>query len=109
MDQRSLWKGARALRQGFVALLFVGACVAYSGEALAQQKNTGGKSQTDPKCKKEYEDCAANCKKTIIDIDNNVQNCVDKCRFNADMYCSRTLTRNPVTKVPPAGGVLQRK
>lgn len=92
-------------------MLFVlGVCAAYSGTLLAQQKSTGGKSQTDPKCKKEYEDCAANCRKTIIDIDNNVQNCVDKCRSNADMYCSRTITQSPVTKVPPVtGGVMQRK
>lgn len=97
------------LRANLIMMLVLGVCVVGSGSALAQQQNTGGKSQTDPKCKKEYEDCAANCKKTIIDIDNNVQNCIDKCRSNTDMYCSRTITRSPVTKVPPTGGVLQRK
>ncbi len=101
-----------ALRKSALALLFVGVWVLEPAAASAQQKSTGGASQTNPQCKAEYEACARKCDQTIIDIDNNVQNCKNKCRSDTDLFCSRTLTgggKGAVPKAPVTGGTLQRK
>lgn len=103
-----------SLRRGYVAaLLLVGVFSSYQNIAQAEP-NTGSSVKRSPKCQAEYDTCAKNCEKTQIDIDNQIQNCKNKCASDTDMYCSRTLTANPTTKVPTnklpsTGGTLQRK
>lgn len=69
---------------------------------LGAEPNTGKSTARSPKCQSEYEQCAKNCDKTQIDIDNQIKQCKDKCARDTDMYCSRTLTSGGTKAVPTA-------
>jgi len=68
---------------------------------LGAEPNTGKSSARSPKCQAEYEQCAKNCDKTQIDIDNQIKQCKDKCARDTDTYCSRTVTSGGGNAVTP--------
>ena len=86
------------------ALILIGSFVFYSSTANAEP-NTGSNSARSPKCQAEYEQCAKNCEKTQIDVDNQIQLCKNKCASDTDTYCSRTLTSGGATGTLPKGSV----
>src|SRR5713226_96163 len=95
----------KIILQGAVGLLLVFGFWVYSGTYVFAEPNTGGNSARSPKCQAEYEQCAKNCDKTQIDVDNQIQLCKDKCASDTDTYCSRTLTRDPTTGTLPKTSV----
>lgn len=83
--------------------------LAYSSR-LQAEPNTGSSKTGSPQCEAEYQACAKKCDQTQIDVDNQVQQCKNRCATNTDMYCSRTLTsRGGTTATIPKGsaGTLQ--
>src|ERR1044071_4135529 len=92
------------LRRGMVPMLALGLWVYAAGVVFAEP-NTGSNSARSPKCQAEYEQCAANCDKTQIDIGNQIALCKQKCARDTDLYCSRTLTTNPNTGTLPKASI----
>ena|SRR5712692_7918656 len=88
-----------------VGLLLVVGFWVYSGTYVFAEPNTGGNTARSPKCQAEYEQCAKNCEKTQIDIDNQIQLCKNKCASDTDLYCSRALTSGGATGTLPKASV----
>jgi hypothetical protein len=47
--------------------------------ASAEPPKTGGTGKTEKQCNADYKVCLTTCDKTIIDIDDQVQRCKDRC------------------------------
>src|SRR5712692_5814334 len=95
----------RIILQGAVGLLLVVGFLVYSATYVFAEPNTGGNTARSPKCQAEYEQCAKNCEKTQIDIDNQIQLCKNKCASDTDLYCSRALTGGGTTGTLPKASV----
>ncbi|MEO8324568.1 MAG: hypothetical protein ABI618_01885 [Nitrospirota bacterium] len=74
--------------------------------ATAEPPKTGSTGKTEKQCNADYKACQNNCDKTIIDIDNHVQQCKDLCT-DTMVICQ------PAAKIPRgetggfSGGQLQ--
>jgi hypothetical protein len=92
------------LHRSMVPMLGVGFWL-YAAGVIFAEPSTGSTSARSPKCQAEYEQCAANCDKTQIDVGNQIALCKQKCARDTDLYCSRTLTTNPNTGNLPKASV----
>lgn len=60
----------------------------------AADNGSGPTKDEIAKCDKEQRDCKSNCDRTIIDVDNNVQNCKDRCDYDRAL-CQQHLSTRP--------------
>ncbi len=74
--------------------------------ASAAPAKTGSTGKTEKQCNADHKVCKKNCEKTIIDIDNQVQQCKDRCTDT--MVMCQPAARTPRGEAGPfSGGKLQ--
>lgn len=76
---------------GWATLSLLLALAAPVSHLNAADNRAGPTKDEIAKCDKEQRDCKNTCDRTIIDIDNNVQNCKDRCDYDRAL-CQQHLT-----------------
>lgn len=61
-----------------LAVLF-GIAVLTTPPASAEPPKTGPTGKTEKQCNADHQACLSNCDRTIVDVDNQVQLCKDRC------------------------------